>query len=124
MRETADDILFGLRLFCSPTCPDEKSSPITTIGTHTVKKVTASSSTPPMANSRYKKPTNVLMAISTTLVGVAVFSVTRNNSVRIEKVQMSIPLEIRENKTRVAARVGVTSKNDMYVWNEGWMRVG
>ena len=34
------------------------------------------------------------MAISTTLVGVAVFSDTRNRSVRIEKVQISMPLGI------------------------------
>lgn len=38
------------------------------------------------------KPTSVFMAISTTLVGVATFSVTRNSSVRMENVQMSIPL--------------------------------
>ena len=65
------------------------------------------------------------MAIRTTLVGVAVFSVTRNTSVRTEKVQMSIPLEIRKNKTRAAARVGVTSKNETYVCEtKGGMRVG
>lgn len=65
---------------------------MTTTGTQTVKNLTASGDTPPMASCRYMNPTSVLMAMSTTLVGVATFSETRKRSVRTEKVQMSIPL--------------------------------
>lgn len=77
---------------------------MTTTGTQTVKNLTASGNTPPMASWRYMKPTSVLMAISTTLVGVAVFSDTRNKSVRTEKVQMSIPLLFRGGKENDHAR--------------------
>lgn len=73
-------------------------SPMTTTGTQTVKNLTASGDTPPMASWRYMKPTSVLMAMSTTLVGVATFSDTRNSSVRTEKVQMSIPLSVEASK--------------------------
>lgn len=71
---------------------------MTTTGTQTVKNLTASGDTPPMASWRYMKPTSVLMAMSTTLVGVATFSDTRNSSVRTEKVQMSIPLSVEASK--------------------------
>jgi len=59
---------------------------------HAIKKGIASGATPPVKSCRIAKPTTVLMAMRTTLVGVAVFSVTRNNSVRTEKVQTSTPL--------------------------------
>lgn len=69
-----------------------RDSPMTTTGAQTAKNLTASLSTPPMPSCRYMKPTSVLMAIKTTLVGVAIFSETRKRSVKTEKVQMSIPL--------------------------------
>lgn len=73
--------------------------PMTTTGAQTVKNLTASCSTPPMASFRYMNPTTVLIAIRTTLVGVAVFSVTRKRSVRIENVHMSMPLA-RQSKAQ------------------------
>lgn len=76
---------------------------MTTTGTQTVKKRTASGATPPMASCLYMKPTSVLMAMSTTLVGVATFSDTRNRSVRMENVQISMPLLV-EAKAHGGAR--------------------
>lgn len=79
---------------------------MTTTGTQTVKNRTASDSTPPIASWRYMNPTRVLRAMSTTLVGVATFSETRNSSVRMEKVQMSIPLQRKVQRSRRGARGG------------------
>ena len=51
-----------------------------------------------MASCRYMNPRRVLIAIRTTVVGVATFSDTRKRRVRMENVQMSIPLPDREQK--------------------------
>lgn len=71
---------------------------MTTTGTHTMKNLVASLSTPPMASCRYMNPARVFIAMRTTLVGVATFSDTRKRRVRIENVQMSIPLEHKNIK--------------------------
>lgn len=63
----------------------------------TSKYSQASCDTSVMMSSRQKKPTTVLMAIRTTLVGVATFSLTRKSSVRMEKAQMSTPEPANED---------------------------
>lgn len=68
-----------------------------------MKNLVASLSTPPMASCRYMNPTRVFIAMRTTLVGVATFSETRKRRVRIENVQMSIPLR-RKNENQQAER--------------------
>ena len=78
---------------------------MTTTGAHTVKNRIASLSTPPMASCRYMNPTRVLIAMRTTLVGVATFSDTRKRRARIENVQMSIPL-LNSKRKRPTGRNG------------------
>ena len=66
-------------------------APITPIGIATPAYCHASSLGPSIIFFQYI-PNKELIAIKTTEVGVAVFSVTRKNSVRILKQQMSIPV--------------------------------
>lgn len=82
----------------------QADSPTTTTGTQTMKNLVASLSTPPMASCRYMNPARVFIAMRTTLVGVATFSDTRKRRVRIENVQMSIPLCDHENRSQQAER--------------------
>ena len=64
---------------------------ITTMGTQTAKYSHASWDTSCMMRIRQNVPTHVLIAMSTTLVGVATFSLTWNSRVKMENEQMSTP---------------------------------
>lgn len=60
------------------------------------------------------------MAMSTTLVGVAVFSVTRKRSVRIENVQMSMPLLLESKQGGATTRKHKMSNHKARVRKKPW----